>query len=340
ATVPMKRQRAVPLLAALVTVGLMLSDAPAAPAPGEGMDYGPFLTGSLDRDKTTSERNSNQSTEQEGPSPNALAAKAVVVKLGSGAAVAFDTDLLRYAAGWTGGYLDLSKTHLTTPKGSTPLTPGGKLLFQTPPVPGDSPDGSFKDPRPHPFGPLPRSYGRYKGLYVHGDRVIFSYQVGDCDVLDLPQYAEALHGRPVFWRVLRLGATKTPHTVLLLEEPEGREDSLVASGQGLPPGVSVGREGRRLVLRVTPSSHERTARVLITPAAETRERVRLVPPRFNGDPFELLGGGPARYPEPVVTKGTPGTGDGAYVVDTLTLPENNPCKSWMRPSGLDFFSDG
>ena len=30
----------------------------------------------------------------------------------------------------------------------------------------------------------------------------------------------------------------------------------------------------------------------------------------------------------------------AYVVDDLALPEPNPWKSWIRPGGFDFFSDG
>jgi glucose/arabinose dehydrogenase len=29
-----------------------------------------------------------------------------------------------------------------------------------------------------------------------------------------------------------------------------------------------------------------------------------------------------------------------YVVDTITVPENNPWRSWMRLTALDFFSDG
>src|SRR5439155_13294012 len=160
-------------------------------------------------------------------SPNALAAKAVVVKLGSGAAVAFDTDLLRYAAAWTDGYLDLSKTHLTTPKGSTPLTPKGNLVFETPAVPGDSPDGSFKDPRPRPLGPLPKSYGRYKGLYVRGGRVMLSYRIGDCDVLDVPDYGE-FAGRPMFSRTLRLAATKSPHVLVLFQDPAGEPARVMA----------------------------------------------------------------------------------------------------------------
>ena len=51
-------------------------------------------------------------------------------------------------------------------------------------------------------------------------------------------------------------------------------------------------------------------------------------------------GGPLRWGEPIGVKGSLGKEEGPYVVDTISLPENNPWKSWIRCSGLDFFSDG
>src|SRR5204863_9121446 len=51
-------------------------------------------------------------------------------------------------------------------------------------------------------------------------------------------------------------------------------------------------------------------------------------------------GGAARWTPAVVTRGTTGKEDGPYVVDTLTLPDANPWKSWLRISAHDFFSDG
>jgi hypothetical protein len=40
-------------------------------------------------------------------------------------------------------------------------------------------------------------------------------------------------------------------------------------------------------------------------------------------------------------KGKLGTDpEAAYAVDTIPLPETNPWKSWIRPTGLDFFPDG
>src|SRR6516225_633108 len=79
--------------------------------PGAGMDYGPFFTSTLSRGKSEKDA-------------DILAFKAVTVKVGKDAALSFDTDLLRMAAGWTGGFLDLSETHLTSSKGKWPARPG------------------------------------------------------------------------------------------------------------------------------------------------------------------------------------------------------------------------
>src|SRR4051812_33440642 len=126
------------LLVILVSL-FIATEAPshAAPvsAPGAEMDYGPFLTSSLDRDPAVSKKESGASTEQTGTDANHLAAKSVNVRLHvaeADATVAFDTDLLRYVGGWTGGFLNLHNTHLTTEKGSVPPTPAGTFLFRTP----------------------------------------------------------------------------------------------------------------------------------------------------------------------------------------------------------------
>ena len=53
----------------------------------------------------------------------------------------------------------------------------------------------------------------------------------------------------------------------------------------------------------------------------------------------LLKGGPRLWGEPLVTKGVLGSG-GAYVVDTLTPPFDNPWKAMLYFGGHDFFSNG
>ena len=84
-------------------------------------------------------------------------------------------------------------------------------------------DGSFTDPRlaidGEPFGGTPRDYLHYKGLYRHGDQVVFSYSVNGMDVLELP--GDKAGGNDVaFTRTFAVGAS-TVAQKLILAEVEG-----------------------------------------------------------------------------------------------------------------------
>ena len=149
------------LLASLV----LLAQDPKAPAKGADMDYGPFFSSTLSRGKSDKDA-------------DILAFKAITVKVGKDAALSFDTDLLRMAAAWTGGFLDLSETHLTTSKGKWPARPGAALKVATRPGPGWAKGDDLKDPRSERRGPLPKDWAQYHGLYVNGDKVVLSYSVG------------------------------------------------------------------------------------------------------------------------------------------------------------------
>src|SRR5688572_31547814 len=77
---------------------------PLAKGTGRGyrMDYGPVLGYTINCRNFGDDRLDN------------LALKGLAIRLGSSneAAVCFDTELLRYGAGWTGGFLDIARTHL------------------------------------------------------------------------------------------------------------------------------------------------------------------------------------------------------------------------------------
>ena len=53
----------------------------------------------------------------------------------------------------------------------------------------------------------------------------------------------------------------------------------------------------------------------------------------------LTHGGDERWPATLTTKGTLGTEEGAYQMDTITPPFENPYQSWLRFGGFDFFGD-
>jgi glucose/arabinose dehydrogenase len=292
-----------------------------APARVADMDYGPFLSSTLSRSKSEKDA-------------DILAFKAISIKAGKDATLCFDTDLLRMAAGWTGGFLDLSLTHLTTSKGSFPTRAGGVLKFSTKVGPGWAKGEDFKDPRPDARGPLPRDWAQYKGLYLDGDKVILSYSVGGCPVLELPGFLEA-GSATAFTRTFNLGPSAAPLKMLVSDDDApGHIDVGLAAAPGTAAFETSGKATNYLKV----PAHAAPVRFMVIlwiGAKGDLSSVKQLP-----DLAARCKGGAARWAAPVVTQGIPGKEDGPYAVDTLTLPEENPWKSWLRTTAHDFFSDG
>jgi hypothetical protein len=123
------------------------------PPPWQAMDYGPFLTASI-----------------EAPQPRTnIAFKGIAINVGANfggtqnEAVIFDTDLLRYSAGWAGDFVALKGVVFDGEHWAYPHI-AGRQVFGNPAVPGWAGAGGFKDPREHPYGPLPRTWAHWKGL--------------------------------------------------------------------------------------------------------------------------------------------------------------------------------
>jgi glucose/arabinose dehydrogenase len=324
---------------------------PAPSAELNGMDHGPFISSSVATDPVTE--------------------KGIAVKVDAAvpAMLMFDTDLLRVSAAWTGGQL----TWYAARDGLQQWpSPEGTIHFATAKGPGWSREGSFEDPRSLPLGPLPRDWAHYKGLYLNGDRVTFSYTVGRTDVLDQPGFATVssaaganVVAQPVFLRTFAIGRTSEPLSLRVADAPDGamleRKESYVqirrigigenrlVGFRGLPASAEWRIAAGQLVLRL-PAMSQPTQFVLAigprltggqanVPAfseAFTEWLNTVVPP---ADPAALTQPGAPKWPA-LETQATMGTGDGALLVDTLTIPETNPFNSWIRLSGIDFLSDG
>ena len=95
--------------------------------------------------------------------------------------ICYDVEHMRVAGAWVGKPVTWSADKNMGP------TVEGTMLFATKPGPGWAKDGKWDDPRVGKEGPLPRDRVHYKGLYLHGDKVVLSYAVGDRDVLEMPE---------------------------------------------------------------------------------------------------------------------------------------------------------
>jgi hypothetical protein len=226
------------------------------------------------------------------------------------AAVCFDTELLKFTSGWTGGFIGW-------PAGrdgieGQPFADGPVRFGSKKNTLGIARGGEWKDPRPIPYGPLPREWGRYRGLYLHGDQVIFSYTAGDAEILDMPRYDPKTD---TFTRAIN--ATK-PCRLLVCD----RDDAATVTAAG---DASVEVQGNRVELVVR--------------AGRSSIAIGAGPPPPPADLAPLTKGAPGRN-EPVTVSGTIGKEAGAFQVDTIAVPYDNPSKSYMRLTGMDFFSDG
>ncbi|HET6251795.1 MAG TPA: DUF6797 domain-containing protein [Tepidisphaeraceae bacterium] len=347
-------------LIALFAILTLAADVRAANRWDE-MDYGPFITSSV----TMHPPNDPESV-------YGVTVKGITVRINKGReSVCFDTNLCRYAGGWTGGWLDLMGTPFDgthrPPEKSRPAV-HGQMVFETgTQTPGwaNPADGSFTDVREEPYLPLPKAWAHYQGLYIDGEHVVFSYRVGSCAVLDSPWFDEGENGKGAFTRTMKIGPNDKPMTLLVAEEPrttggvgpaggheftkaEGLavESNLALLGNVLAQAVGI-PDGRwhvadsRMLLTIPP--HAATINIKIVLSRAISQGTQNTPFPQNTSVFDLdsrVHGGPARYPQTIETKGTLGIGGGAYLVDTLALPDQNPWKSWMRVGGFDFFPDG
>ncbi len=324
------------------------------------MDYGQFLIASIKVPTPGSDNNTN---------------KGVAVRLGDdkgpASAICFDTDLLRVSGGWTGGFLKLFGTPFDGSHGTWPEAMGTPV-FGTKPGPGWAKGDSLKDPRTEPFGPLPADWAKYRGLYRSGGHVVFSYTVGGTSVLEMPGLAGD-KDHPVLTRTLNLAPTQEPLTLVVadLEAAEAggnvNDGVEVFAADGSTEGVAIALssgenitlvkalgapkgsswkvlKGGRVVLRLAASPNPSEFRLAVARTSRGDQAVvaRLIDEaaRPSMDLAQFTKGGPTEWAETVETQGKLGEGDGAYVVDTITAPDENPYRSWMRFGGMDFFSGG
>jgi PA14 domain len=276
-----------------------------------------------------------------------IAIKGIAIKLGKEkqAGVCFDTDLLRYSAGWTNSWLSIRGVAYDGAHGVSGPKITGVQLFGTNKAPGWSKGANLADPRSEPFGPLPTDWAKYKGLYLHGDQVVLSYTVGGSAVLELP----GVESDNSISRTFNLSTFNAASTMVVADMPDttgsvvdgiarmtSAGTSLAAILIDAPSGVNLKVEGSRVLMSVTAGTKGVFKLVLANGDGAAAAKAAAKPI----DPSTLTKGGPALWTKTIETKGVLGNNEGAYTVDNITIPEDNPYFSKLRLGGVDFFSDG
>ena len=365
------------LLLRLALLSISLSALRAAEP--DSADRGPFFSGTI-RAKF--------------PGDN-VTMKGIVVTLGPGknAFMCYDTDLMRVSLGWTGGYLNFGN-YMREISHPQPPEVAGMPAFGTKPGPGWSRDGNFVDPRPNKQGPLPAEWAKYRGLYLNDRKVILSYLVNGTGILEMPGALEH-EGLELFTRTIQMD--KPAHLTLLVCDglPEdisgrGQGDRAVvvadfkgphgaerfgAALLGAPEATIEAANGRLVVVLSGKEKPGASFQVVMWSgmAGEGPKFVQAVRTLHNPVRLRpLIRGGPARWTQPVTTKGTlaasggllgtsnapssekaatkkppaaipspSSTGsDPPYVVDVLSENLTNPWGTRAFIGGFDFFPDG
>ncbi|MFV2070223.1 MAG: DUF6797 domain-containing protein, partial [Pirellulales bacterium] len=175
----------------------------------------------------------------------------------------------------------------------------------------------------------------YQGLYSHGDRVVLSYTVNGVRIDESPW---AVRKRQKFFlcRSFRIAPSQER---LTLSCGDADADSIIVANGG---GHVAAAPENPAEIHIEPRAHSiefliahccQSTRATATSSGNTK--VFDVPPITD-----ITRPGPLRWPHVLQTKGSRAHDDAAYVIDTITIPFDNPYKALMFLSGFDFFSDG
>jgi mono/diheme cytochrome c family protein len=279
----------------------------------------------------------------------AAALKGIAIKLGEGgeASVVFDSELLCLRAGFDGAVvLDGAAWSGSHSAGSSYPPGSGKLFFENPAGRGCAVLENWTDPRTPRAGSLPRTIGRFRGLFRHGRKVVLDYEVGGVRVLELPAL-EVVGSARAITRTFKVEPCAGVLEILvddLTSDPgpvspaPRRKSGVRISLVGAPPGVELSASPHgRTTVRVLPATTSTRFKVVYAEAS-AGATVWSEP----SSPGDLLAGGSGLFPQEIAVRGEPGqsaTGQD-YVTDTVPLPVDNPWRAQARFGGFDFFADG
>lgn len=305
------------------------------------MDTGPFLNATFAFDA---------------PSGRQTVFKGTAIKVGDKGegAVLYDRNQMRFAAAWTGGWLNHSSRRfalLNTP------SPVGEVMVSTESgLSWATPQGEWKTDHPA-TAPLPREIVHFRGMHVHGDRIVLSYTVRGVPVLESPSL-ESKDGMSACVRTYHIGPTTRSLRVLIHQLPPAlRKLDRATLGSGI--SYKFGEQAFAMTLKGNVVLNdvyedgkyyvnlERRQEPVSLKLVEWRgkatdvkrfEALERVSPKQE-DLRTLTRPGPARW-KPLATRGEIGKSEGPFAIDTLTIPYDNPYKALFFVTGVDAMPDG
>ena len=275
-----------------------------------------------------------------------LVPRAVILPLDHDVYVCFDTELLRVAGIWKGGFI--------TPRGLAMLSydeplkkmgggqkdlpkPIGEIAFATGLYPGwqRAGDYSFEDPRSKWVdenelgrGPMEPSVGEWLGIEDLGDAAELRYTLFGGEARERFE-AHLVEGEIVVTRSVRLEGVKGQ--VGLIANDFGKSD---------PKGYS--RKGGLDLLKNRYSVYEFEGLSALALDYVIGEGVVTLSSRFIGgtDAYGAVAKTAAHWPDAALSTIEMGKAQGSYAVDEAVIPYPNPWERRIRPVSIDFLPNG
>ena len=246
--------------------------------------------------------------------------KAMVIRVGENndGAVCFDASNLTVQGSWTGDMVKINPGRYGLIRGPQP---GGKIAFSPPKNLG------WLEQKSESL--------RYRGLHMNGKRVVLSYEVAGAAVLESP-WAQSGDGFVAFSRSFEFAPCKVERRLALADDSV----SIVLVGPTHKCSIDRAKGVSSLII----GASEEVQRIKVLMAAGDTVPAKFEAIAARSDPAENLSdlAKPAapRWADVLTTKGQVSAVAAPYVVDTITVPFENPWKSLLFLAGHDFLPDG
>jgi len=262
--------------------------------------------------------------------PGGAVAKGLSIRMENGRqlAAAYDSATATLCAVWTDGFLKFDSARyglLRAPK------PDGEVRFVA------------------PAGPAWNGRVRWRGWHVNGPRVVLDYEVEGARVLESP-WVEPMADAAAMTRTFEIAAGGE-HSLMLAQAAEVqlrtnagvqfatvplRDErlSFALVGEGVQFRTAKG------MLQVHFRARTEPARVKVFYTTASVDELAACVRKSSAEDLTALAKPGAPRWAPLTTRGQRGFGNDAFVIDTLTMPYNNPWKSLMFGSGVDFLPNG
>jgi hypothetical protein len=195
----------------------------------------------------------------------------------------------------------------------------------------------------------------YRGLQLHGDRVLLTYQVLDGEVRDssiveggemaaIARELEIDHlAREVFLTLAEMPAKPELHIrkrAAAVFEKNGTAYAVALISA--PEGASLAVRGNDVILPISGDSWKAKVLYWSGPKSDLARFLLLADASApGGDLASLQEPAAGRWGEPLVMHGeVAADSEAPYVIDTITIPYENPYRALFYVSGFDFFSNG